>query len=316
MHRVAILAYDTVVAAELAMFAQVFATANLQFEEPVYAIGVVGADAAVTTSPVHGPALTLVPDRPLSWAADADTVVIPAHGCFLDPPPPWVRDALLAAHARRARVASLCVGAFILASTGLLDGRPSTTHWDWADELAARFPAVLVQREKLFVGQDGVHTGAGVTASLDLALHLLEQDHGAGLGAAAARHMVAPMRREGGQAQFIEYHAPRRTEALQDTLRWAEEHLADDLTVADLARHAHMSPRTFTRRFRAGTGATPMDWLLRTRIRRAKELLENTSWPIDRIARECGFRAPSTFRHHFGRVTAVTPARYRRTFGA
>lgn len=301
---------------ELATIVQVFAAANLHADAARYEVGVAGAAGPVTTSALHARSFLLVPDHQLAWAGPADTVVIPAHGSFLEPPPEGVGQVLVDAHARGARVASLCVGAFALASTGLLDGRPATTHWRWADDLAAQFPAVLMQREKLFVGQDGVYTSAGITAALDLALHLLHEDLGAAMAAATARFLVAPARREGGQAQFISYDVPRRTGGLQDTLQWAEDHLAEALSVADLARHAHMSTRTFTRRFPAMVGATPWDWLLRTRVRRAQELLERTDWPVDRVATACGFQSTATFRHHFGRVTAVTPGQYRRTFGA
>ena len=316
MHRVAVLAYDSVVALELATVVQVFEAANLHADTPRYEVGVAGAAGSLTTSTLNGSSFTLVPDRPLAWAGSADTVVLPAHGHFLEPPPADVARVLVDAHARGARVASLCVGAFALASTGLLDGRRATTHWNWAHDLAARFPAVVVQREELFVGQDGVYTSAGITAALDLVLHLLQQDLGAAAAAAAARFLVAPVRREGGQAQFIAYDPPRRTGELQATLQWADGALAEVLSVADLARHAHMSTRTFTRRFRAEVGATPWDWLLRARVRRAQELLERTDWPVDRVAAACGFRSTATFRHHFGRVIAVTPGHYRRTFGA
>lgn len=316
MHRIAVLAYDSVVALELATAVQVFEAADLHADEARYEIGVAGAGGPVTTSALRRSSFTLVPDRPLAWAGSADTVVIPAHGSFLEPPPEDVGEVLVDAHARGARVASLCVGAFALASTGLLDGRPATTHWNWADDFAARFPAVDLQREKLFVGRDGVYSSAGITAALDLALHLLQEDHGAAATAAVARFLVAPVRREGSQAQFISYDLPPQTGGLQDTLQWAEEHLAEDLSVADLARHAHMSARTFSRRFQATVGATPWDWLLRARVRRAQELLERTDWPIDRVTTASGFRSTATFRHHFGRVTAVTPAHYRRSFGA
>lgn len=316
MHRIAVLAYDSVVALELATAVQVFEAANLHADMARYEIGVAGATGPVTTSALRRSSFTLVPDRPLAWAGSADTVVIPAHGSFLEPPPEDVGEVLVDAHARGARVASLCVGAFALASTGLLDGRPATTHWNWADDFAARFPAVDLQREKLFVGRDGVYSSAGMTAALDLALHLLQEDHGAAAAAAVARFLVAPVRREGSQAQFISYDLPPRTGGLQDTLQWAEEHLAEDLSVADLARHAHMSARTFSRRFQATVGATPWDWLLRARVRRAQELLERTDWPIGRVTTASGFRSTATFRHHFGRVTAVTPAHYRRSFGA
>lgn len=315
MHRVAVLAQDDVVGIELATAVQVFEIANFKRGAPAYRVGVVGsrewAPSAALTGP---PSFSVRAEHDWSWADCADTVVVPATGGSLDPPPARVRDLLLAAHERGARVASLCVGAFTVAATGLMDGRPATTHWHFADEFARRFPAVRLETDRLFTGQDGVYSAAGVTAALDLCLHLVELDLGAGVAAATARYLVAPMRREGGQSQFIDYRPPARPDELAATLRWAEEHLAEDLTLADLARHAAMSPRTFSRRFAAGVGTTPVHWLLRTRVRRAKELLEVTDLPVDRIAREVGFRSPSTFRHHFGRFTRTTPREYRRSF--
>lgn len=315
MHRVAVLVSDSAVAVEVATVVQVFAAANFNAGHDLYEVGVVGGPGPVASSALHGPSFTLVPDHPLAWAAEADTVVIPGHAWFLDPPPQPMADTLLAAHGRGARVAALCVGAFILASTGMLDGRSATTHWLWAADFAERFPAVDLRRADLFVGQDGVYTAAGVTAALDLTLHLLEDDLGAAAAAAAARFLVAPMRREGGQAQYIEYDVAPRSHALDATLHWAADHLKEDLTVADLAHHAHMSSRTLTRHFRAQIGEPPMSWLLRTRVQRARELLESTDWPVDVVAAESGFRSTATFRHHFGRITSVAPGQYRRAFG-
>src|SRR5581483_679073 len=261
-----------------------------------------------------GPAFALRAGRDLAWAASADTVVVPAHQTFLDePPPPWV-SLLIAAHTRGARVASLCTAAFAVAATGVLDGRTATTHWGWSDELAKRFPAVTVLPERLFVGDNGIYSSGGVTAALDLCLHLVQLDLGASVAAGTARMLVAPMRREGGQAQFISYDTPSRPHDLAAALAWAEEHLAEDITMADLARHAAMSPRTFNRRFLAGVGVTPMRWLLRTRIRRAKELLERTDLGIDQVAQQSGFRSVATFRHHFSQQTDTTPQRYRAAF--
>ncbi|MGW6796839.1 GlxA family transcriptional regulator [Streptomyces chartreusis] len=316
MHRVAVLAYESVVALELSTALQVFGSANVHAGTARYDVGVVGAASPVGTHTHDRLGFSLAPDYPLEWAQDADTVIVPAHGYCFEPPPEGVSATLLDAQRRGARVVSLCVGAFILASTGLLDGRAATTHWNWAADLADRYPTITVHPDRLYVRDGNVWTSGGGLAALDLVLHLIEQDHGAALAATTARYLVAPMRREGGQAQFIEYSAPRRTRVLQSTLTWAEEHLADDLAVADLARHAHLSPRTFTRHFRAEVGATPWDWLLRTRIRRAQQLLEGTTWSVERIAGECGFRSEASFRYHFRRIVAVTPGRYRRTFGA
>jgi transcriptional regulator GlxA family with amidase domain len=316
MRRVAVLIQDGVVAVELAVAVEVFETANQQIDEPAYEVGVAGANKWVAASSSAGPAFAVRSSRDWSWADHADTIIVPAHRTFLDEPPaPWLR-MLPAAHRRGARIASLCTGAFAVASTGLLDGRAATTHWEWSAEFARRFPNVKLIPERLFVGEDNVYSSGGVTAALDLCLHLVQLDLGAAVATDTARHLVAPMRREGGQSQFISYDTPSGTDELAATLAWAEEHLTDDLTVADLADHAAMSPRTFNRRFLAGVGLTPMRWLLRTRIHRAKELLERTDLSVDQVAHQTGFRSVVTFRHHFGRFTETTPQRYRSTFSA
>ncbi|WP_156754384.1 GlxA family transcriptional regulator [Actinokineospora pegani] len=315
MHRVAVLAQEGVVALELATAVQVFEAANVRLGADAYEVGVAGDGDWVASASLSGPSSFAVrPEYDWRWAARADTVVVPAHTSFLDPPPEHVLELLLAAHERGARIASLCAGAFTVAATGLLDGRPATTHWYWCAEFARRHPAVLLSPKSLFVGQDGVYSAAGVTAALDLCLHLVELDRGAAVAAGVARMLVAPVRRDGGQSQYIAYDTPARPDELAATLHWAEEHLAEDLSLADLARQAAMSQRTFSRRFAAGVGTTPMHWLLRTRIRRAQELLESTDLSVDRIAHDVGFRSTSTFRHHFGRLTETTPQRYRRAF--
>ncbi|HZZ48466.1 MAG TPA: helix-turn-helix domain-containing protein [Pseudonocardia sp.] len=316
MHRVAVLVQDGVVAVELAVAVEVFETANQQVDEPAYEVGVAGADKWVAASTSTGPAFAVRSNHGWSWADRADTVIVPAHRTFLHEPPAAWLTLLPAVHRRGARIASLCTGAFAVASTGLLDGRPATTHWGWSAEFAERFPAVKLIPERLFVGEDRIYSSGGVTAALDLCLHLVQLDLGAAVAADTARHLVAPMRREGGQSQFISYDTPSRPDELAATLAWAEEHLADDLTVADLAHQAAMSPRTFNRRFLAGVGVTPMRWLLRTRIHRAKELLERTDLSVDQVAHQTGFRSAVTFRHHFGRFTETTPQRYRSAFSS
>jgi transcriptional regulator GlxA family with amidase domain len=316
MHRVAALVQNGVVAVELAVAVEVFETANQQLGEPAYEVGVAGGHEWVSASSSAGPAFAIRPNREVAWADHADTVIVPAHTTFLHEPPPRWAALLVAAHNRGARVASFCTGAFAVASTGLLDGRAATTHWGWAEEFARRFPAVNVLPERLFVGDDGVFSSGGVTAALDLCLHLVQLDLGAAVAADTARMLVAPMRREGGQSQFISYDTPSRPHELAATLAWAEQHLTEDLTVSDLAHHAAMSPRTFNRRFLAGVGVTPMRWLLRTRIRRAKELLERTDLSVDQVAHLSGFRSVATFRHHFSQHTETTPQRYRSTFSS
>lgn len=303
-------------AVELAVAVEVFETANQQIDEPAYEVGVAGANRWVDASSSAGAAFAVRSNQNWSWAERADTIIVPAHRTFLDEPPvPW-RRMLPAAHQRGARIASLCTGAFAVASTGLLDGRVATTHWGWSAEFAQRFPKVTLIPERLFVGEDRLYSSGGVTAALDLCLHLVQLDLGAAVATDTARLLVAPMRREGEQSQFISYDTPSRPDELAATLAWAEEHLTDDLTIGDLANHAAMSPRTFNRRFVAGVGVTPMRWLLRTRIHRAKELLERTDLSVDQIAHQTGFRSVVTFRHHFGRFTETTPQRYRTTFSA
>ncbi len=257
----------------------------------------------------------VVAQRGLEALEDARTVVVPAFRDHLEPLPPDVLDALRAAHARGARMVSICVGAFSLAQAGLLDGRRATTHWAFCDELAREFPAVDVDPDVLFVDEGDVVTSAGVAAGIDVCLHLVRTDHGAAVANEVARTVVAAPHRDGGQAQFIPRVAAPAVEAgLAATRAWALAHLAEPLTVADLARHAHVSERTFARAFVAETGTSPLRWLTAARVDRARELLETRDWGADRIASACGLGTATNLRLHFRRLLATTPADYRRTF--
>jgi AraC family transcriptional regulator, transcriptional activator FtrA len=211
----------------------------------------------------------------------------------------------------------VCTGAFLLGQAGLLDGRRATTHWMWSGDLARRFPAVEVDRDVLFVdGGDGIFTSAGTAAGIDLCLHLVRLDHGAAVANAVARRMVVPPQRDGGQAQFVAAPVPDDCEddAIGRTMAWAVERVDQSLGVDDLAREAIMSPRTFARRFRAVTGTTPMQWLLRQRVLHAQRLLETTDLPVERVAERSGFGTPAALRVHFRRVAGTSPLAYRRTF--
>jgi AraC family transcriptional regulator, transcriptional activator FtrA len=228
--------------------------------------------------------------------------------------------ALRAAARHGARVLSICTGAFALAEAGLLDGRRAATHWSWAGELAARLPAVSVDPEVLFVDQGDVLTSAGMSAGIDLSLHLIRRDHGTACADLVARHMVAPPHRDGGQAQFFSAVEPGAgegaTDSLEPTRAWARERIATPLTVEAMARHANVSPRTFARRFRAETGTTPLQWLLARRVLAARRLLERSDLPVEAVAAEAGFGDAASLRAHFRRATATTPTAYRRTFQA
>ena len=215
---------------------------------------------------------------------------------------------------RGARVISVCAGAFALAQAGLLDGRRATTHWGWAAELAARFPRVEVDPAALYVDEGQVMTSAGLSAGIDLALHVVRKDFGAAAGATAARRMVAAPHRDGGQAQFIERSSAEEVGSLEPTRRWALERLGEPLDVAAMARQAAVSPRTFARRFREETGTTPLQWLLSQRVIEARRLLEETDLPIEEIASRAGFGTAASLRDHFRRATSTSPTAYRRTF--
>ncbi|WKK25336.1 helix-turn-helix domain-containing protein [Streptomyces olivoreticuli] len=247
----------------------------------------------------------------------ADTVLVPASADVRGDPPPELVDALRAAHRRGARLVSLCSGAFTLAATGLLDGRTATTHWMYAPLLAERFPAVRVDPAVLYVDHGDIVTGAGSTASIDVCLHLVREDYGSEAAGTLARQLVAPAHRPGGQAQYIDTPLPeRRDDSLAPLLHWAVERLDRPLTVTDLARQAHTSPRTFARRFLAATGTTPMRWLQTQRIGRARELLEGGDLSVDRVARLCGLGTAANLRRHFTKAMGVPPQDYRRAFRA
>ncbi|MEO3972546.1 helix-turn-helix domain-containing protein [Streptomyces sp. CAU 1734] len=311
---VALLALDGVLPFELAAPGQIFGTANDAAGRPHYTLRVCAEGRSVRTDDSFG-GFRMETPWGLEALADADTVMIPGHAGFLAEPPPAVLAGLRAAGARGARIASVCVGAFTLAATGLLDGLRATTHWTQADELAARYPAVEVDGGSLYIDNGRVITSAGVAAVLDLCLHLVRRDLGAAVAAATARRTVMPLQRDGGQSQFIEHPVPAdRDSALQPTLRWLESRLHEPLTLEDIARQAAMSARSLNRHFRAQTGTTPLQWLLRARVNRARQLLETTAIPVERIACETGFGAPSTFRQHFARLTGVSPQAYRAAF--
>jgi transcriptional regulator GlxA family with amidase domain len=313
MHRVVALCIDGVVAFDLAVPAQAFALAAGPHGTPLYEFG--------TCSPSGGMVQTttgfsISTDSDLSALEVADTVVVPAYLEVFAPPPTEVVRGLRNAAGRGARVISVCTGAFALAHAGLLDGRRAATHWAFAEQLATRFPAIEVDAAALYVDEEQVMTSAGLSAGIDLCLHMIRKDCGAAVGERVARHMVAAPHREGGQAQFIERPglAGDNTGSLEETRRWAVERLAEPLDVAAMAHHARVSPRTFARRFREETGTTPLRWLLARRVEEARRLLEETDLPIDALAWRAGFGTAASLRDHFRRATATTPSAYRRSF--
>lgn len=243
-------------------------------------------------------------------------MIVPGRSETAGPPPADALEALRDAAAHGTRIASICGGAFTLAATGLLDGLAATTHWTAAQRFAEMFPKVDVRPDVLYVDNGQLLTSAGASAGLDLCLHMVRRDLGSAVAADAARLAVTPLEREGGQAQYI-VHEQRplpRGSLLEPTLAWIEDHLRDELTLEDMAARCGMSTRTFSRRFREQTGTTPLQWLLRARVRRAQYLLEHTDHSVERIAVRAGFGSATAFRERFKRVAGTTPHAYRAAF--
>lgn len=250
----------------------------------------------------------------LGAAEDADLVVVTPRRDHREEDPE-VSVLLRAAHARGAWVFAHCTAVFDLGHAGLLEGRRVTTHWRHSDELAARWPAAVVDPDVLYVRDGTIITGAGAAAGLDAALHLLREEYGSQVAATAARRMVVPPHRDGGQAQYVDRSLPPcDSDTLAPLLAWIADHVDEDLSVDTLAARVHMSPRTFARRFKAETGTTPWGWVVGQRVRAAEQLLERTSRPVEQVASEVGFANAAALRHHFTRVRGVTPQHYRRTF--
>jgi transcriptional regulator GlxA family with amidase domain len=253
----------------------------------------------------------------LDAADDADLVIVPAYAGAPEPPSEAILDVLRRAHARGARVLSVCTGAFLLGHAGLLDARACTTHWRHTDELRRQFPRARVDPDVLFVEDDRVVTSAGTAGGIDACLHHVRCELGAAVANKIARRMVVPPQRDGGQRQYIDLPVPTcSADSLSPLLTWMREHLAEELPVRELASRAAMSERTFARRFVAETGTTPGKWLLGQRLHHARELLESTDLPIDTVAGRAGFGSAALLRHHFGAHVGVAPAEYRRTFRA
>lgn len=310
MHTVVALALPDAIAFDLATAVETFGRVRLPDGRPAYRVIVAGSAPTVDAGP-----LRIATGVGLEALERADTIIVPGRNEAAAPVPDGVAEALRAAAAAGTRIASICVGAFVLAEAGLLDGQRATTHWLAADRLARQYPRVVVEPDVLYTDNGRVLTSAGAAAGLDLCLHMVRRDFGAAVAAHASRLAVAPLHRTGGQAQFIVRNPPTyRTATLEDVLVWIEENAHRPLTLADIATAAHTSIRTLTRRFHQETGQAPMEWVTGVRIRHAQELLETTDHSIERIARQVGFSSPSTFREQFRRAAQVTPSEYRATF--
>lgn len=309
LRRVAVLVLEGAKPLDVGIPAQVFTTrASMPYE-----VRLCGAAPGLVTG---GDGLSYHVAHGLDALEWADIVFIPGYRFpDRDDPPQAVVDALIAAHDRGARLAAISTGAFALAATGLLDGRRATTHWHYARALVARHPLVQVDENVLFVDEGSVLTSAGAASGIDLCLHILRGDLGVAASNHAARRLVAAPYRSGGQAQYVPRSVPEPLgERFADTREWALHRLDEPLTLEVLARQAAVSPRTFSRRFVAETGYTPMQWVMRARIDMARELLERSQRSVEQIAADVGLGTGANLRLHFQRILGTTPSEYRRTF--
>ncbi|MFI5667571.1 GlxA family transcriptional regulator [Streptomyces sp. NPDC051704] len=316
LHRIAVLALEGVAPFELGMPSRVFGNARDEDGSALYEVTVCTADGRPVTSDAG---FTIgVTAGPEALAA-ADTVIVPPTHAMPgllrgEPLPPELADAL-AAIRPGTRIVSICTGSEVLAAAGLLDGRPATTHWEHAPEFQRSFPRVRLDEDVLFVDDGDILTSAGVAAGIDLCLYLIRADHGTAAANRAARLCVVPPWRDGGQAQYIDRPVPEPTVATTTATRaWALERLAEPVTLAELAAHARMSLRTFTRRFRDEVGMTPVQWLTVQRLEVARQLLESSDLPVDLVAHRSGFGSANSLRQHMRAALGISPIAYRRTF--
>ena len=313
-HEVVVLVLDTMVAFEVGLPHAFLGGAVDAGGHPLYRVRTASLDGGpVATSAGY----SVLPDHDASALATAGTVIVPgiAGGPQLDGTlDPAVREALTGV-AGRARLASICTGAFALAAAGLLDDRPATTHWWHAEAFAALFPRVRLDPDVLFVDDGDVLTSAGNAAGIDLMLHLVRRDHGSAVANDVARRRVVAPWRDGGQSQFIDRPLPETGDTgTAATRAWATARLGEPLTLEQLAAHSAMSVRTFTRRFRQETGLSPQRWLTRQRVELARRLLETTDSPVERVAADAGFGTTASLRQHLHAAIGVAPLAYRRTF--
>jgi len=312
-HTIAIIAFEGVSPFHLSVPSIVFGDDLLKLGAPRYSV--------LLCAEVPGPVATMSGfdidvRHDLSALASADTVIVPAWRDTSERPSPALVDALVAAHARGARLVGLCLGSFVLAEAGLLNGRRVSTHWAWAEEFEAAFPKVQLDRNALYIEDGNILTSAGTAAAIDCCLHLIRVDHGAEIASRIARRLVVAPHRRGGQAQYIEKPLPKsdNPDHLTATLEWALAHLDEAHSLETLAAHARMSIRSFTRHFRKKTGTTVTQWLLSHRLDRAQRLLETGHCSIDHVAAAAGFSSTVAFRQHFTQAFSIPPGAYRKQY--
>ncbi len=314
--RIGILGYEGVMALDMTAPLEVFTTANDLSGEgaPLYDVVIVGLEPGPFRSESG---LRMAADVSLEEAGTLDTIIVPGGRGLRVGSVERAAAWLKARAPGTRRVASVCTGLYALAATGLLDGLKVTTHWRFAADIARRFPALRMSADALYVKEGRFYTAAGVTAGVDLALALVEEDHGPRLALAVARELVVYFKRPGGQLQYSEplQFQVRATDRFADLAAWLPDHLTQDLSVEALARRANLSPRHFTRRFKAAFGASPADYVEALRLDTARQRLGAAGQTIDSVAASAGFNSADVFRRAFERRFGVAPSAYRNGFG-
>jgi AraC family transcriptional activator FtrA len=313
-HRVVALAYDGLCTFEFGCAVELFALERPELGVTWYEFAVCSAERGPLRA--AGGIEVRVPNS-LSLLDEADTIVIPGWRNADEVPPPALLRRIRAAYERGARLCTICSGVFVLAAAGVLDGRTVTTHWRYAERLSKRYPAVTVEPNSLYIDSGQVLTSAGSAAGLDMLLHLVRRDYGAGIANQVAQRLVIPPHREGGQAQYLPRPMPQDDRnRLSKLIDWVRAHPSQAHTLRTLARRASMSPRSLQRQFQETVGLGPYEWLIRERVALAKDMLQAGRHSLPRVAEAVGFRSQETFRRHFRRVAGTSPATYRRQFAS
>ncbi|QLA66473.1 transcriptional regulator FtrA [Enterobacter pasteurii] len=311
--RAVVLAYDGLCTFEFGVAVEIFGLPRPEMGDAWYRFAVAGVDEGELRA-TGG--IRMLADGDLRLLETADLIVVPGWRGMDEPVPEALRQALREAHGRGCRLLSICSGVFVLAASGLLNGRKATTHWRYTEALKTRYPAITVVEDVLYQDEGDILTSAGSAAGIDLCLHVVRRDYGIDAANRVARRLVIPPHRDGSQTQQLSRPVAqlRESQRLGQLFDYLHQHLAVGHTVESLSRRVGMSQRTFLRRFQDATGTTPARWLLNARLQRARDFLENSRLGIDAIAEQTGFGQGATLRHHFRQQYALSPAQYRKQF--
>jgi AraC family transcriptional activator FtrA len=309
---VAVIAYDGLCTFEFGIAVEIFGLPRPEFDFPWYEFAVVPAEGRRSRA-IGG--IIVEAGGGLSLLDEAETIIVPGWRDRLEHPPMRLLQAVARASARGARCLSICSGVFVLAAAGLLEGRRATTHWRHIPDLRRLYPGIEIEEDTLYVDEGNVITSAGSAAGIDACLHLVRRDFGSRIANSVARRLVMPPHRDGGQPQHVAAPVQARPgKTIGEVMDWARLRISERVETGALARRAAMSERTFLRRFKESTGTSPIAWLERERMNRARELLESADLPLADVATQCGYQSLETFRAAFKRMAGASPAAYRSRF--